>query len=505
MSALILLLIYRAETRTSLHHLAKALNISTAYVAMMLKGERAIPPAMEVKIRALTAALKTPISLTILRAKLEQRLSRTLSEKELVALIPLVVAHVPLMEDLLADNLGQGDAPSSLHSDLPDFEIATALSGLSSLADILAEEPDLNPEQRVQFQRGIQREAARLKNLLKLRARPAAQPQPQAIARAEVRADRFVDEVFLAQGYYFPDLEIEADLIVRRTQRHGPLGTFALVTRLETDLGRTVIWREGAGMAAAAVRSIATQDPPSPIELDPSLAQAQLRFRLAQFLAAQEAKVLLDRLVMAAHPPDPHCAIQLKRALIAYLAAAMFMPYAPFLAAAQAQRYDIDWLARHFGCSFDQVCHRLIALRKPGQAGVPFGMLRISPAGHTISRITIPGLALPDQRAGCPLWAAYGALQRPGETLTQLAELPDGERFLLIGRTTAGPRAHYGQPRRLTAVMLACDWAYGHALIYADAHDPARQASLTPVGHSCTTCPRDTCESRVGNLISPKF
>ena len=195
-------------------------------------------------------------------------------------------------------------------------------------------------------------------------------------------------------------------------------------------------------------------------------------------------------------------AAALRKALIAYTSAAMFMPYAPFLAAAQAQRYDIDWLARHFGCSFDQVCHRLIALRNPDQAGVPFGMLRVSPAGHTITRIALPGLALPDRQGACPLWAAYGALQQPGQTLTQLAEFPQGDRFLLIGRTAAGPRAHYGQPRRLTAVMLACDWAYADALIYADGHDPARRASVSLVGSSCRACPRTGCESRIEPFVN---
>ena len=50
------------------------------------------------------------------------------------------------------------------------------------------------------------------------------------------------------------------------------------------------------------------------------------------------------------------------------------MPYEPFLEAAQAVRYDIDLLGRRFGASFEQVCHRLVSLRRPEAAGIPFAL-----------------------------------------------------------------------------------------------------------------------------------
>ena len=314
-----------------------------------------------------------------------------------------------------------------------------------------------------------------------------------------------MDQVFAAKAYYFEELEAEADLAVRRARRHGPLGTFSLVSRLEEDLGIQVEWVESGGMQPSSLNHssldhLSLNHSPSldqgqsealvgkdasKVALDPSLGEAQLRFRLAQHLIALECDRLLTDLVEAAQPPNPLSALQLKRALIAYTAAAMFMPYDPFLTAAETHRYDLDWLSRHFACTFEQVCHRILALRKPGQAGVPFGLLRVSPAGQTITRIPLPGLALPDRFAACPLWAAYAALRRSGETVTQLAEFPDGEPFLFIGRLSEGPRAHFGGPRRLTSLMLACDWAYSDRVIYADGHDPQRRASVTPVGHAC--------------------
>src|SRR5690606_42091706 len=59
-----------------------------------------------------------------------------------------------------------------------------------------------------------------------------------------------------------------------------------------------------------------------------------------------------------------------RRVLSSYLAAAVLMPYGPFLEAAQKSRYDIDYLAQRFGASFEQICHRLVALHRPGAAGI---------------------------------------------------------------------------------------------------------------------------------------
>src|SRR3546814_9734335 len=54
-----------------------------------------------------------------------------------------------------------------------------------------------------------------------------------------------------------------------------------------------------------------------------------------------------------------------RRALANYLASALLFPYAPFLAAAEDWRYDIERLAHHFGGSFEQTAHRLVTLRRP--------------------------------------------------------------------------------------------------------------------------------------------
>src|SRR3546814_5768306 len=46
-------------------------------------------------------------------------------------------------------------------------------------------------------------------------------------------------------------------------------------------------------------------------------------------------------------------------------------PYAPFRASARAVRHDIDRLRLDYGVSFEQACHRLSTLQRPGARGIP--------------------------------------------------------------------------------------------------------------------------------------
>ncbi len=75
----------------------------------------------------------------------------------------------------------------------------------------------------------------------------------------------------------------------------------------------------------------------------------------------------------------------LKVNLTNYAAAAIMMPYGPFLAAAENLGYDIQVLAARFGASFEQVCHRLTTLSRPTARGVPFFMIRVDQAATSRS------------------------------------------------------------------------------------------------------------------------
>src|SRR5665213_2480648 len=71
-----------------------------------------------------------------------------------------------------------------------------------------------------------------------------------------------------------------------------------------------------------------------------------------------------------------------------YFAGATLMPYAPFLAAAEAARYDVEPLMHRFGVSVEHAARRLSTLNRPGNAGIPFFFARADIAGNISKRFS---------------------------------------------------------------------------------------------------------------------
>ena len=218
-------------------------------------------------------------------------------------------------------------------------------------------------------------------------------------------------------------------------------------------------------------------------------------FALAYQLALIEFRPLLERMVEAAAPPDAPSRKLLHMSLANYAAGAVMMPYAPFLAAAEQHRYDVDRLCALFGASVEQVAHRLTTLGRANARGVPFFMLRVDAAGNISKRFA--GEAFPFSRYGgtCPRWNLHSSFQTPGRVVTQLVETPDGQRFFTLSRTTR--RSVRLDPRESSqlAIGLGCDVRHAGKIVYADGQDLVRPL-VTPIGPACTICPRIRCPQR---------
>jgi len=218
-------------------------------------------------------------------------------------------------------------------------------------------------------------------------------------------------------------------------------------------------------------------------------------FGLAYQLALIEFRPLIERMIEAAAPPDMPTRRLLHMSLANYAAGAIMMPYAPFLEAAEAHRYDIDRLCALFGASVEQVAHRLTTLGRNGARGVPFFMLRVDAAGNISKRFA--GEAFPFSRFGgtCPRWNLHSAFQTPGRVVTQIVETPDGQRFFTIGRTvTRSVRLDPREDSQL-AVGLGCNVNYARRIGYADGLD-LHAPPVTPIGPACAICPRVRCPQR---------
>ena len=183
-------------------------------------------------------------------------------------------------------------------------------------------------------------------------------------------------------------------------------------------------------------------------------------------------------------------------ALHAYVAAAILMPYEPFLAAAERWRYDLDLLSRKFDMSYEQAAHRLATLRRPGAEGVRFAFMRSDPSGFVTKRLPLPRLSLPRYSSACPLWVIYTAFQSTGAVVRSFGELPSGDRFLFIARAVEKPQESAAFPRRLLSVMLACPATEADRVVYSDGIDRNDPKAILPVGTTCRLCPRPDCSHR---------
>lgn len=185
-----------------------------------------------------------------------------------------------------------------------------------------------------------------------------------------------------------------------------------------------------------------------------------------------------------------------RTALGSYFAAAVLMPYGPFLAAAEGLRYDVELIGRRFRVGFEQVCHRMTTLSRPGQEGVPFHFVRIDVAGNISKRYSGSGIHFARFSGGCPRWNVFSAFAMPGRLRTQVSRMPDGEAFFCIARTVQDDSRGWGQEGRVHAVGLGTKLEYARRLVYADGVALDDPHNVVPIGVTCRLCERPDCAQR---------
>ncbi|WP_335949069.1 helix-turn-helix domain-containing protein [Salipiger bermudensis] len=216
---------------------------------------------------------------------------------------------------------------------------------------------------------------------------------------------------------------------------------------------------------------------------------------LVQVALLRQNDLLEATLDLARFQSDAARAIA-KLGLANYFAGAATMPYGAFLDAAQDTRHDLELLAARFGASIEQVAHRLSTLQRPGAKGIPFFFARVDQAGTITKRHSATRLQFARFGGACPLWNVHRAFETPGRFLRQLAETPDGVRYVLLARDVTKRGGHFGAPVRRYAMALGCEVKHAGALVYADGLDLARDGAFEPIGISCRICERTDCHQR---------
>ena len=234
------------------------------------------------------------------------------------------------------------------------------------------------------------------------------------------------------------------------------------------------------------------------ISLSEGLAPASRNFQLAAQIALLCHHDLLERLSDDDEGLSSASARTLARLVLAnYFAGAVLMPYEGFLRAAKAQRYDVELLVNRFGTNFEQTCHRLTTMRRPGHEGVPFHMLRVDLAGNISKRFSGSGIRFARFSGACPRWNVFRAFQTPGMIRVQISIMPDGDTFFCVARTVQRSRGGHGAPRSTMAIGLGCPLDYADKLVYADGMDLGDRGGMLAVGVTCRLCDRHDCEQRV--------
>ncbi len=225
-------------------------------------------------------------------------------------------------------------------------------------------------------------------------------------------------------------------------------------------------------------------------------AQPSQTFQLLLQVALTRQNALLEATLDLARFKTEEARAIAKIGLANYFAGAALMPYARFLAAAKRTRHDLEQLATGFGASVEQVCHRLSTLQRPGDKGIPFFFVRVDQAGTITKRHSATRLQFARFGGACPLWNVHRAFELPGQFLRQLAETPDGVRYVSLARDVSKTGGRFGAPVRRYAIALGCEVKHAPDLVFADGLDIARAEAFEPIGISCRICERKQCHQR---------
>lgn len=226
------------------------------------------------------------------------------------------------------------------------------------------------------------------------------------------------------------------------------------------------------------------------------LSPQQRAFHLAVKIGILEYQALFDRIVAGANFSSDDSRGLARVGIANYFAGATLLPYDSFFQTARSLRYDIELLQHRFDASFEQVCHRLTTLQRPGARGVPFFLIRVDKAGNVSKRFSATPLQFARFGGACPRWNVYDAFAVPGVLHTQLAEMPDQSLYFFVARSITKTGGGYRSPPQRFALALGCEADHAGQLVYADGLNLASRDATVPIGVNCRLCERLDCSQR---------
>lgn len=361
-----------------------------------------------------------------------------------------------------------------------------------AIADPLFDDAPLSPDA---LSRSVEQQPVLADRFLRLhaayrRAEQRLQIVDEAIASGVPGGGRLpweeVRDWFHEAGNYVDAIDCAAEALATELSD----GEAAIVARLETRHGVQVVYGEASDAPLRAFDRATGR-----LTIDRGLPTASRRFLLAHQLAALELELPIAAVTAGAQLRSDEARRLLSVGLANYAAGALLMPYERFRETARTLRHDIDRLCLHFDVSFEQACHRLSTLQRPGLRGIPVFFCRVDMAGNITKRHSATRLEFARFGGACPLWIVHEAVAIPDRILVQLAETPDGVRYVSMAKGIVKPSGSYTRMPRRYALALGCEVDHAGEFIYADGLDVANRVA-TPIGISCRLCPRTDCDQR---------
>ena len=226
------------------------------------------------------------------------------------------------------------------------------------------------------------------------------------------------------------------------------------------------------------------------------LNQSSRAFQIAYQLAYFEHSKAVEEIINGSKLENLEAQRLARLALINYAAAAILMPYGVFLQTAEDNGYDITLLSRRFGTSFEQVCHRLTTLQRPGAKGVPFFLIRIDNAGNVSKRFAAGGFHFSRFGGTCPRWNIHDSFRQPGKVMTQIICMEDNTRYFSVSRTVSRNRSAFDKQDNQFAIGLGCEISHASKLVYSHKYNLEETKSDMPIGVNCRLCERLDCHQR---------
>ncbi len=302
-----------------------------------------------------------------------------------------------------------------------------------------------------------------------------------------------VSDLIQRNHNYFHDLERAAEALWASARLDLNTLAHGLAGALADRHGVAVHYAHARDMGHAVRR----YDPERKLlSLSEVLPPRSRHFQLAATWALLEHGDLLDQLADDEQLTTPTSRRLARLALAGYYAGAVLMPYDAFLAAAREERHDIELLGHRFRVSFEQVCHRLTCLQRPGSEGVPFYLIRIDVAGNISKKFSANAMRFPRFSGLCPKWNVFQALLHRDAIRVQLSRMSETRTFFSIARTLTKGQRGYSATHTIHALELGCDVAHARELVYADGVDLENAEAAVTTGITCRLCRRMGCEQR---------